>query len=83
MIWRATGPIHGGSSVESGFEPGTLRSQGRGPTTRPPRPLGNTNDSYRVQDSGGSIKWLQPGSDQRDSITRRHLYSTYKYNNLV
>ncbi|GBN30194.1 hypothetical protein AVEN_124322-1 [Araneus ventricosus] len=36
---RATGPIHGGSSVESGFEPATLRSRGRDLTTRPPRPL--------------------------------------------
>ncbi|GBN89193.1 hypothetical protein AVEN_77724-1 [Araneus ventricosus] len=32
------GPIHGGSSVESGFEPATLRSLGRDLTTRPPRP---------------------------------------------
>ncbi|GBN57661.1 hypothetical protein AVEN_23965-1 [Araneus ventricosus] len=30
--------IHGGSSVESGFEPATLRSRGRDLTTRPPRP---------------------------------------------
>ncbi|GBM29920.1 hypothetical protein AVEN_111228-1 [Araneus ventricosus] len=35
---RATGPIHGGSSVESGFEPATLRPRGRDLTTRPPRP---------------------------------------------
>ncbi|GBN23995.1 hypothetical protein AVEN_204553-1 [Araneus ventricosus] len=28
----------GGSSVESGFEPATLRSRGRDLTTRPPRP---------------------------------------------
>ncbi|GBL72471.1 hypothetical protein AVEN_115387-1 [Araneus ventricosus] len=27
MIQRAAGPIHGGSSVESGFEPGTLRNR--------------------------------------------------------
>ncbi|GBO26479.1 hypothetical protein AVEN_270029-1 [Araneus ventricosus] len=39
MIWRAAGPIHGGSSVESGFEPGTLRSQSRYLTTRPPLSL--------------------------------------------
>ncbi|GBN48200.1 hypothetical protein AVEN_156177-1 [Araneus ventricosus] len=39
MIWRAAGPIHGGSSGESGFEPGTLRPQSRDLTTRPPRPL--------------------------------------------
>ncbi|GBO45845.1 hypothetical protein AVEN_164697-1 [Araneus ventricosus] len=38
MIWRATGPIHGGSSVESGLEPGALRFQSRDLTTRPPRP---------------------------------------------
>ncbi|GBO05487.1 hypothetical protein AVEN_57977-1 [Araneus ventricosus] len=31
-------PIHCGSSVESGFEPGTLRPQSRDLTTRPPRP---------------------------------------------
>ncbi|GBO34344.1 hypothetical protein AVEN_39630-1 [Araneus ventricosus] len=37
IIKRATGPIHSGSSVESGSEPGTLRLQGRHPTTRPPR----------------------------------------------
>ncbi|GBO18564.1 hypothetical protein AVEN_201325-1 [Araneus ventricosus] len=35
MIWRAAGPIHGGSSVESGFEPAALRSRGRGLATRP------------------------------------------------
>ncbi|GBM91624.1 hypothetical protein AVEN_166667-1 [Araneus ventricosus] len=39
MIWRTTGPIHGGSSVESGFEPAALRSRGRDLTTRPPRPI--------------------------------------------
>ncbi|GBM79402.1 hypothetical protein AVEN_185437-1 [Araneus ventricosus] len=33
MIQRATGPIHDGSSTESGFEPGTLRPQGRDLTT--------------------------------------------------
>ncbi|GBO41320.1 hypothetical protein AVEN_257146-1 [Araneus ventricosus] len=38
MIWRAPGPIHGGSSVELGFEPAALRSGGRGLATRPPRP---------------------------------------------
>ncbi|GBM70196.1 hypothetical protein AVEN_20500-1 [Araneus ventricosus] len=31
-------PIHGGSSVESGFEPGTLRPQSRDLTTRTQRP---------------------------------------------
>ncbi|GBN73630.1 hypothetical protein AVEN_35489-1 [Araneus ventricosus] len=30
--------MHGGSSVESGFESATLRSRGRGLATRPPRP---------------------------------------------
>ncbi|GBM50700.1 hypothetical protein AVEN_45968-1 [Araneus ventricosus] len=29
-------PINGGSSGESGFEPGTLRPQSRDPTTKPP-----------------------------------------------
>ncbi|GBO44083.1 hypothetical protein AVEN_113708-1 [Araneus ventricosus] len=37
MIYRSTGPIHDGSSVESGFEPGTLRLRGRDLTTRTPR----------------------------------------------
>ncbi|GBO39423.1 hypothetical protein AVEN_113781-1 [Araneus ventricosus] len=39
MIQRATGPIHVGSSVESGFEPGTLPPQSRDLTTMPPQPL--------------------------------------------
>ncbi|GBO15125.1 hypothetical protein AVEN_60710-1, partial [Araneus ventricosus] len=30
--------FHGGSSVESGFEPGTLRLQGRSLATWSPRP---------------------------------------------
>ncbi|GBM88952.1 hypothetical protein AVEN_33464-1 [Araneus ventricosus] len=38
MSQRAAGPTHGESSVESGFEPATLRSRGRDLTTRPPRP---------------------------------------------
>ncbi|GBN89374.1 hypothetical protein AVEN_109532-1 [Araneus ventricosus] len=40
MIWQVGGPLHDGSSVELGFEPGALRLRGRGLTTRPPRPLG-------------------------------------------
>ncbi|GBO31877.1 hypothetical protein AVEN_189161-1 [Araneus ventricosus] len=36
MGWRATDPIHDGPSVESGFEPGTLRHQGQDLNTRPP-----------------------------------------------
>ncbi|GBL92796.1 hypothetical protein AVEN_4507-1 [Araneus ventricosus] len=39
MIYRATGPIHDGSSVESGFEPRSLRLRGRHLNTKPPRPL--------------------------------------------
>ncbi|GBO37516.1 hypothetical protein AVEN_67709-1, partial [Araneus ventricosus] len=35
---RRAGPKHGGSWMESGFEPGTLRPQSRDLTTRPPRP---------------------------------------------
>ncbi|GBN31553.1 hypothetical protein AVEN_252174-1 [Araneus ventricosus] len=38
MIQRATGTIHGGSSVELCFEPATLRSRGQDLATRPPRP---------------------------------------------
>ncbi|GBM46955.1 hypothetical protein AVEN_219600-1, partial [Araneus ventricosus] len=38
MIQSKTVPIHGGSSVESGFKPGTFRPQNRDLTTRPPRP---------------------------------------------
>ncbi|GBN57140.1 hypothetical protein AVEN_187254-1 [Araneus ventricosus] len=37
--FRVTGPTHDGSSVESGFEPGTLRHLSRDLTTRPPRPF--------------------------------------------
>ncbi|GBN88015.1 hypothetical protein AVEN_114816-1, partial [Araneus ventricosus] len=33
MIERARGPIHDGSSVESGFEPGTLLPESRDLTT--------------------------------------------------
>ncbi|GBM71923.1 hypothetical protein AVEN_102951-1 [Araneus ventricosus] len=33
-------PKHDGSSVESGFQPGTLRLRSRDLTTRPPRPSG-------------------------------------------
>ncbi|GBN08304.1 hypothetical protein AVEN_90466-1 [Araneus ventricosus] len=40
-------PIHGGSSVESGFEPGTLRLQSRDLTTRPPWPLTKWKSVYR------------------------------------
>ncbi|GBM61918.1 hypothetical protein AVEN_69574-1 [Araneus ventricosus] len=39
MIWGVAGPIHGGSSVASGFRPATLRFRGRDLTTRPPRPI--------------------------------------------
>ncbi|GBM80213.1 hypothetical protein AVEN_203725-1 [Araneus ventricosus] len=39
MILRATGPIHVGSSVESGFESGALPPQSRNLTTRPPQPM--------------------------------------------
>ncbi|GBN07048.1 hypothetical protein AVEN_150760-1 [Araneus ventricosus] len=49
MIYSATGPIRGGSSVESGFEPGVLWPQGRDPTIRPPRPH---VDSVWKPDSG-------------------------------
>ncbi|GBO04043.1 hypothetical protein AVEN_154146-1 [Araneus ventricosus] len=47
MVWRATGPIHGGSSVESVFEPATLRSRGRDLTTRPPRPQQNSGRTLK------------------------------------
>ncbi|GBM94821.1 hypothetical protein AVEN_26532-1 [Araneus ventricosus] len=48
MIQRATGPIHDGSSAESGFEPGTLRPQRQDLTTRPLRPHG-CQEYTRVQ----------------------------------
>ncbi|GBL87119.1 hypothetical protein AVEN_218804-1 [Araneus ventricosus] len=38
MILRETGPIHVGSLVELGFEPGTFRPQSPDLTTRLPRP---------------------------------------------
>ncbi|GBN12257.1 hypothetical protein AVEN_245734-1 [Araneus ventricosus] len=56
MILRATGPIHGGSSVESGLEPETLRPQNRDRTTRPPRPQGwNREDLMFVTGHGPFI----------------------------
>ncbi|GBM04609.1 hypothetical protein AVEN_242847-1 [Araneus ventricosus] len=48
MIWSAAGPIHGGSSVESGFEPGTFQPQSRDLTTRPPRPLKYSNERFGI-----------------------------------
>ncbi|GBN93757.1 hypothetical protein AVEN_177388-1 [Araneus ventricosus] len=42
MIWLATGPIHCGSSVKSGSEPGVLRPHSRDITTRTPRPWGTS-----------------------------------------
>ncbi|GBM89893.1 hypothetical protein AVEN_172168-1 [Araneus ventricosus] len=50
MIWRAAGPIHGGSSVEMGLEPGTLLPQSRDLTTRPPGPDGKM-EFQRLPDS--------------------------------
>ncbi|GBN53710.1 hypothetical protein AVEN_67376-1 [Araneus ventricosus] len=41
MIWLAAGPIHGGSLVESGFQPRALRPRSRDLTTRPPLPSQN------------------------------------------
>ncbi|GBN39986.1 hypothetical protein AVEN_73269-1, partial [Araneus ventricosus] len=49
-------PTHGGSSVESGFEPGTLRPQSWDLTTRPPRPR-----QLRVASLYGSKRPLYPG----------------------
>ncbi|GBM52941.1 hypothetical protein AVEN_60132-1 [Araneus ventricosus] len=47
MIWPLfmIFPMHGGSSVESGFEPATLQSRGRDLTTRSlwPRTVSRTN----------------------------------------
>ncbi|GBL73016.1 hypothetical protein AVEN_240232-1, partial [Araneus ventricosus] len=36
-------PIHGGASVESGFEPRAIRPQSRDLTTKPPRPMRESN----------------------------------------
>ncbi|GBM10116.1 hypothetical protein AVEN_92932-1 [Araneus ventricosus] len=38
VIKRAKGPLHDGSSEESGFEPGAFRIRGRHLTTRQQRP---------------------------------------------
>ncbi|GBM31383.1 hypothetical protein AVEN_99603-1 [Araneus ventricosus] len=48
MIYGAAGPIHGGSPVESGFEPGTLRPRRRELSTRPPRPRLQSEKMARV-----------------------------------
>ncbi|GBO20852.1 hypothetical protein AVEN_130428-1, partial [Araneus ventricosus] len=50
MIWLSTGPMHDGSSVESGFEPGALQPQGRGLATRPPPPPHNPEMRYQILD---------------------------------
>ncbi|GBO29463.1 hypothetical protein AVEN_87185-1 [Araneus ventricosus] len=42
----ATDPIHDGSSVESGFEPGILRLRGRHLTTRTPRAVPNRSRKH-------------------------------------
>ncbi|GBN83948.1 hypothetical protein AVEN_246276-1 [Araneus ventricosus] len=55
MISDATDPIHDESSVESGFEPGTLRSQCRDLTTRPPRP----QLILEIKISGLQFGWMQ------------------------
>ncbi|GBM75597.1 hypothetical protein AVEN_271504-1 [Araneus ventricosus] len=44
MIQRATGPIHGGSSVESGIEPGILRLH-----------PGKSPGAFQRQSGGGSV----------------------------
>ncbi|GBN43003.1 hypothetical protein AVEN_124590-1 [Araneus ventricosus] len=48
VIWRATGPIHGGLSAESGFEHATLRSRGRDLATRQLRPPQNIGGAVSV-----------------------------------
>ncbi|GBM36261.1 hypothetical protein AVEN_71966-1 [Araneus ventricosus] len=53
-VWPPTcdlacnGPIHDGSSVESGFEPGTLWSRRRHLTTKPPRPISSWQLTRRL-----------------------------------
>ncbi|GBN18477.1 hypothetical protein AVEN_147814-1 [Araneus ventricosus] len=54
MIKRATGPKHGGSSVESGFESGTLRSQSRVLATRLPRPYRNIEVKEKIVKACGA-----------------------------
>ncbi|GBL72755.1 hypothetical protein AVEN_127979-1 [Araneus ventricosus] len=56
MIQRAKGPIHDESSVESGFEPGTLRLRVRYLITRPSRPhMADLSHGFS-QDSPCTIK---------------------------
>ncbi|GBO43178.1 hypothetical protein AVEN_171537-1 [Araneus ventricosus] len=54
MIWRAAGPIHGGSTVESGLGPGAMRLQGQDLTTRPPRPENNWEENTK----GSLLKYV-------------------------
>ncbi|GBL98388.1 hypothetical protein AVEN_187726-1 [Araneus ventricosus] len=71
MIWRAAGPIRGSSSVASGFEPGTLRSQSRDITTRPPRPdLSGLVPRSRFRD------WRAPGSQRNSIISAMYVRCT-------
>ncbi|GBM03412.1 hypothetical protein AVEN_265455-1 [Araneus ventricosus] len=43
---RGTGSIHGGSSVESGLEPGTFQPRNRDLTTRPPTPMRSVTKAH-------------------------------------
>ncbi|GBM78323.1 hypothetical protein AVEN_222143-1 [Araneus ventricosus] len=45
FIYRVTGAMHDGSSVESGIGPGTLLPENRDLTTRPPRPSFNMGNA--------------------------------------
>ncbi|GBM90151.1 hypothetical protein AVEN_20276-1 [Araneus ventricosus] len=75
MIQRATGPIHGGSSVESGFEPTILRSRGRDLTTRPPRPLIGKRHAVWNCSSGFKSFWEEWGVGQGSETSSKESHS--------
>ncbi|GBN80315.1 hypothetical protein AVEN_14397-1 [Araneus ventricosus] len=58
VIQRAAGPIHGGSSLESGFKPGALRSRSRNLTTRPVQPYFSKSPSAAAISTAGSADIL-------------------------
>ncbi|GBN23656.1 hypothetical protein AVEN_273475-1 [Araneus ventricosus] len=53
------GSMYGGSSVESGFEPGALRPPGRDLTTRPSRPLRILNGTGQRKQAQNAYEFHQ------------------------
>ncbi|GBN80049.1 hypothetical protein AVEN_176171-1 [Araneus ventricosus] len=66
--------IHGGSSVESSFELGTLQSRSRGYTNRPPQQGEPGNFKWPKYDRVGSVANLGFRSRGEGAEVRKTLY---------